>query len=1051
MHRTRPLAPVILLLAALATLWAPFAPGAGASETVTLSGKVSEVVAELDGGGHRSGGFTLDAGEQGIWDLTGPLAAALTSGASARVTGIRTGPYRLTVTSIAPGPSVASFNAFTGTRRILALKVTLPGHRDLRDVDGTAISTAQVHATLTDTAEFYTNVSSGQLTLTHQVHDPVLRLGADSDTACWSLTRITNEGRAAVASLNPSGFQHVLFVMPSSYGKACDPGVRGRAIVGGSYVWTSGFLNQGTISHELAHNLGSDHLGALHCTGTANEPVSISGKCVTETSLVGSTAIAFKDDLIGAASWHAPWGQCAFHRAMYGWITPQTVTTTGSYLLARTGRTNPGADQLIRVRRADGTYLYLDVRAAGPTSPLTVPSSTAAASTPTARDEVLEPSQSPPAVIGPPFDGAALHETGHSGCCCPDCAPAPVGATSPTNQATIASTSNRLVAGSSLASGEFRTSANGAHRLTMQTDGNLVLRRLSDNTAVWSSNTAGNPGARVMMQTDGNLVVYRSNNTPVWSSGTPGTGADRAVVLDDGQLVVTIEQSGYWRYVWTSVVGLTGNTSSTLGPGTALRAGNYLTSPDGRYRFVMQSDGNLVLYQGTDPRWHTRTAGNAGAHAFFTTSGELRVWSPASAGAQRVLFSTNSADLGASRATLGNDGILRLNLPDGRAVWQHTTGLTGTAANALTAGSTLASGATLRSLNRAVTLTMQTDGNLTLRSTVTGATLWASNTAGNPGARVMMQTDGNLVVYRTDNTPVWSSNTARVGATARLVVLDDGQLRVQTPAAGVAWSTGEPLLDNPARGPMTAGISIRLATEHGPGARGAMVDTTPNTPNVFTDAPLVQGAELVDTAGGVRIKHNGFDTAGNARLAITAPTETAPALPVLHSVGEGGNNVTVKFSHSGGNVTRFELGRTRSETDTTALQVVATGTAEVRQLAERNRNEGVWYYRVRAIGTNNLASGWSNRSGGITFDWTAPSVPGSLAATKVGRDVELSWKPSTDVGRGVSRYRVYRNNVFASDTTATTIRIPAGPDNSTYQVSAVDISGNESPRASVVK
>jgi len=37
--------------------------------------------------------------------------------------------------------------------------------------------------------------------------------------------------------------------------------------------------------------------------------------------------------------------------------------------------------------------------------------------------------------------------------------------------------------------------------------------------------------------------------------------------------------------------------------------------------------------------------------------------------------------------------------------------------------------------------------------------LWASNTYGNPGSRMVVQDDGNVVIYRPDGTAVWATNT----------------------------------------------------------------------------------------------------------------------------------------------------------------------------------------------------------------------------------------------------------------------------------------------------
>jgi len=53
----------------------------------------------------------------------------------------------------------------------------------------------------------------------------------------------------------------------------------------------------------------------------------------------------------------------------------------------------------------------------------------------------------------------------------------------------------------------------------MQVDGNLVLYRVSNGSALWASGTAGKPMASLLMQPDGNLVGYDTGITfPYWSS-----------------------------------------------------------------------------------------------------------------------------------------------------------------------------------------------------------------------------------------------------------------------------------------------------------------------------------------------------------------------------------------------------------------------------------------------------------------------------------------------------------------------------------------------------
>mgnify|MGYP005860680585 CR=1 FL=1 len=71
----------------------------------------------------------------------------------------------------------------------------------------------------------------------------------------------------------------------------------------------------------------------------------------------------------------------------------------------------------------------------------------------------------------------------------------------------------------------------GVGACVMQTDGNLVIYRLSDERwvpirdggPVWSSNTHNNDGAFLAIQNDGNVVVYNQNNTrALWATGTNG-------------------------------------------------------------------------------------------------------------------------------------------------------------------------------------------------------------------------------------------------------------------------------------------------------------------------------------------------------------------------------------------------------------------------------------------------------------------------------------------------------------------------------------------------
>ena len=88
-----------------------------------------------------------------------------------------------------------------------------------------------------------------------------------------------------------------------------------------------------------------------------------------------------------------------------------------------------------------------------------------------------------------------------------------------------------LEAGESLTPGQELTSTDGLHTLTMQADGNLVLRS-GDETA-WESGTAV-PGSTLVAQADGNMVIRAPGGQPVWATGTAAVVPARLELHEDG-------------------------------------------------------------------------------------------------------------------------------------------------------------------------------------------------------------------------------------------------------------------------------------------------------------------------------------------------------------------------------------------------------------------------------------------------------------------------------------------------------------------------------------
>lgn len=63
----------------------------------------------------------------------------------------------------------------------------------------------------------------------------------------------------------------------------------------------------------------------------------------------------------------------------------------------------------------------------------------------------------------------------------------------------------------------------GNARLTLRTDGNLVLANKHNGWVYWSTGTAGRGATQLLWQEDGNLVLYTARyERAVWASGTNG-------------------------------------------------------------------------------------------------------------------------------------------------------------------------------------------------------------------------------------------------------------------------------------------------------------------------------------------------------------------------------------------------------------------------------------------------------------------------------------------------------------------------------------------------
>jgi hypothetical protein len=102
--------------------------------------------------------------------------------------------------------------------------------------------------------------------------------------------------------------------------------------------------------------------------------------------------------------------------------------------------------------------------------------------------------------------------------------------------------------GEGMVAGETYGSCNGRYKLSLQGDGNLVLRDDQEGSrAIWATNTSGTDGYVAVFQTDGNLVLYGRYSNPLWAAHTNGQGGTRLAFQDDGNIVLyTATSQAIW-------------------------------------------------------------------------------------------------------------------------------------------------------------------------------------------------------------------------------------------------------------------------------------------------------------------------------------------------------------------------------------------------------------------------------------------------------------------------------------------------------------------------
>jgi hypothetical protein len=131
-------------------------------------------------------------------------------------------------------------------------------------------------------------------------------------------------------------------------------------------------------------------------------------------------------------------------------------------------------------------------------------------------------------------------------------------------------------------------------------------------------------------------------------------------------------------------------------------------------------------------------------------------------------------------------GAIAFVIGTARYLWSQKT-----PKNELRAGQKLAVGESRRSPNDKFSLSLQDDGKLVVISTDQDERRWQVDTTG-PGREcpryLTVQKDGNLVLYADHETRLWATDTDGQGGT-RLVMQNDGNLILRTDGGSAIWAT----------------------------------------------------------------------------------------------------------------------------------------------------------------------------------------------------------------------------------------------------------------------
>jgi len=211
-------------------------------------------------------------------------------------------------------------------------------------------------------------------------------------------------------------------------------------------------------------------------------------------------------------------------------------------------------------------------------------------------------------------------------------------------------------------------SADGRFRLSMQTDGSLVIYDASGR-AQWVTATDV-PNSYLRVQADGNVVIYDpEDNFPLWTAGVYSPGAQLEFQNDGNLVLYSRTRAPLWdRY------GFTHHAATTFMPRRAfthLYPGETVSSWNGLFSLTMLTNGNVVERRsGGSTMWSSGTSVPS-SKLLAQADGNMVIYSPSGA----ALWHTAVWSTGAN-AVIQDDGNIVVHDTAWRPIWD-SMGFTG--------------------------------------------------------------------------------------------------------------------------------------------------------------------------------------------------------------------------------------------------------------------------------------------------------------------------------------------------------------------------------------